>query len=117
MARSARPASKHELVLLEPYKQKPHPTGCGFFAVHRHLPGRVDLRVDHGRFGTHMNIKESPRADNPVRLSRIGSGRHGGRPSQEQKANPSLIDDEAFFSTSSMTSLGLCELCETLMLS
>ena len=69
MAKSAKPASKHELVLLEPYKQKPHPTGCGFFAVHRHLPGRVDLRVDHGRFGTHMNIQESPRADNPVRLS------------------------------------------------
>ena len=41
----------------------------------------------------------------------------GGRPSQEQKANPSLIDDEAFFSTSSITSLGLCELGETLMLS
>ena len=103
----------------------------GFFQVHCHLPeryysesngvairlGRVDLRVDHGHFGKHMKIQESPRADNPVRLSRIGSGRHGGRPSQEQKANPSLIDDEAFFSTSSMTSLVLCELCETLMLS
>ena len=66
--------------------------------VHRHLPGRyysepngaaillgrVDLRVDHGQFGNHTNIPESPRADNPVRLSRIGTGRHGGRPSQEQ---------------------------------
>jgi len=48
--------------------------------VHRHLPGRyysepngaairlgrVDLRVDHGHFGNHMKIQESPRADNPV---------------------------------------------------
>ena len=52
-----------------------------------------------------MNIQESQRADNPVKLSRIGSGRHGGRPSQEQKqiqrsqhkSMPSpLIDDEPF---------------------
>ena len=56
--------------------------------VFRHLPGRyysesnrtaillgrVDLRVDHGHFGNHMKFQESPRADNPVRLSRIGSG-------------------------------------------
>ena len=56
--------------------------------VHRHLPGRyysepngkaillgrVDLRVDHGQFGNHMKIQDAPRADNPVRLSRIGSG-------------------------------------------
>jgi hypothetical protein len=67
--------------------------------VHRQLPGRyysepngaailltrVDLRVDHGHFGNHMNIQESRRADNPVRLSRIGTGRYGGRPSQKQK--------------------------------
>ena len=56
--------------------------------VHRHLPrryysepngaaillGRVDLRVDHGQFENHMKIQDAPRADNPVRLSRIGSG-------------------------------------------
>ena len=54
------------------------------------LLGRVDLRVDHGHFRNHMNIKESPRADSPVRLSRIGTGRHGGRPSHEQQANPTL---------------------------
>jgi hypothetical protein len=47
------------------------------------LLGRVDLRVDHGHFGNHMNIQESPRADNSVRLSRIGTGRHGGRSSHE----------------------------------
>ena len=72
--------------------------------VHRRLPGkyyselngaairlgRVDLRVDHGHFGNHMNIQESPRADNPIRVSRIGTGRHGGRPSHEQKANSTL---------------------------
>ena len=72
--------------------------------VHRRLPGkyyselngaairlgRVDLRVDHGHFGNHMNIQESPRAGNSARLPRIGTGRHGGRPSQEQKANSTL---------------------------
>ena len=56
--------------------------------VHSHLPGRyysepngeaillgrVDLRVDHGQFGNHMKILDAPRADNPVRRSRIGSG-------------------------------------------
>jgi hypothetical protein len=76
----------------------------GLIRVHRHLPGRyysepngaairlgrVDLRVDYGHFGNHMNIQESPRANNPVRRSRIGTGRHGGRPSPEQKANPAL---------------------------
>ena len=36
--------------------------------------GRVDLRVDRGYFGNHMKIQEPPRADNPVRRSRIGSG-------------------------------------------
>jgi hypothetical protein len=54
------------------------------------LLGRVDLRVDHGHFGNHMNIQESRGADNPVRLSRIGTRRHGGRPSHEQQANPTL---------------------------
>ena len=72
--------------------------------AHRHLPrryysepngaairlGRVDLRVDHGHFGNHMKIQESPKADNPVRLFLIGSGRHGGRPSHEQQANPAF---------------------------
>ena len=72
--------------------------------VHRRLPGkyyselngaaillgRVDLRVDHGHFGNHMNIQESPRAGNSARLPRIGTGRLGGRPSQEQKANSTL---------------------------
>ena len=72
--------------------------------VHRHLPGRyysepngeaillgrVDLRVDHGQFGNHMKIQDAPRADNPVRFFRICCGRHGGRPSPEQQANPAL---------------------------
>jgi hypothetical protein len=74
--------------------------------VHRHLPrryysepngatillGRVDLRVDHGHFKNHITIQEVPKADGPARRSRIGSGtgRHGGRPSQEQTANPTL---------------------------
>jgi len=31
-----------------------------------------------------MKIQESRRADNSVRLLCIGTGRHGGRPSQEQ---------------------------------
>ena len=93
----------------------------GFFWVHRHLPeryysepngaaillGRVDLRVDHGYFGNHMTIiRDVPRANNPVGRFRSGSGRHGGRPSQEQKAiqrsqHRSMpaprIDDETFF--------------------
>ena len=75
--------------------------GAGLFAmgqevlVDRHLRGksvgRVDLRVDHGYFGNHMTIiQESPRANNSVGRSRIGCGRHGGRPSQEQEANPTL---------------------------
>jgi len=51
--------------------------------------GRVDLRVDHGHFRNHMKIQESRRADNSVGRSRIGSGRHGGRPSQEQEATSS----------------------------
>ena len=76
----------------------------GLIRVHRHLPGRyysesngaaillgrVDLRVDHGHFGNHMKIQDARRADNPVRLFLICCGRHGGRPSQEQQANPTL---------------------------
>ena len=54
------------------------------------LLGRVDLRVDHGHFRNHIKIQESPRADNPVRFFCICYGRHGGRPSQEQQANPAL---------------------------
>ena len=60
----------------------------GLIRVHRHLPGRyysepngaairlgrVDLRVDHRHFGNHMKIQEVPKADDPARLSRIGSG-------------------------------------------
>ena len=78
----------------------------GFFKVHCHLPERYYSEPNGAAIllGRVVPPKSS-------------SGRHGGRPSQEQKANPSLIDDEAFFSTSSMTSLVLCELCETLMLS
>jgi len=73
--------------------------GAGLFAMGQYwlidicggkLLGWVDLRVDYGHFGNHINIQESPRADNPVRRSRIGTGRHGGHPSQEQKANPTL---------------------------
>ena len=54
------------------------------------LLGRVDLGVDYGHFRSRMEIQKSPRADNPVRLSRIGIGRHGGRPSQEQKAHSTV---------------------------
>ena len=52
--------------------------------------GGADLRIDHGHFEKQIKIQESPKADNSVRLSRIGTGRHGGRPSQEQKANPTF---------------------------
>ena len=55
------------------------------------LLGRVDLRVDRGHFGNHMTIiRDVPKADDIVGLFRILSGRHGGRPSQEQEANPTL---------------------------
>ena len=50
------------------------------------LFGRVDLRVDRGYFGNHMTIiQDAPKADDIVGLFRILSGRHRGRPSQEQK--------------------------------
>ena len=38
------------------------------------LLGRVDLRVDHRHFGNYMKIQEVPKADDPARRSRIGSG-------------------------------------------
>jgi len=73
--------------------------------VHRHLPGkyhsepnvaaillgRVDLRVDRKQFRNHMKIQVSLWAVSHVSLSRIGTGRHGGRPSQEPEANPPTI--------------------------
>ena len=68
--------------------------------VHRHLPGkyhsepnvaaillgRLDLRVDRKQFKNHMKIHDSLSAVSHVSLSRIGTGRHGGRPSQMPRA-------------------------------
>ena len=51
------------------------------------LMGRVDLRVDRQQFRNNMEIKDSLSAVSHASLSRIGTGRHGGRPSQEPKAN------------------------------
>ena len=53
--------------------------------------GRVDLRVDRQQFRNNMKIQESLCAVSRVSLSRIGTGRHGGRPSQEPEANPPSI--------------------------
>jgi hypothetical protein len=44
------------------------------------LLGKVDFRVDREHFRNW--------ADSHVSLSRRGTGRHGGRPSQEPDANP-----------------------------
>ena len=76
-----------------------------FFLVHRHLPGkyhsvsnvpaillgRVDLRVDRKQFRNHIKIQDYLSAVIHVSHSRIGTGRHGGRPSQEPDANPPPI--------------------------
>jgi len=100
--------------------------------------GRVDLRVDRGYFGNHMIIRDAPRADNPVRRSRIGSGPRlwiklgmCGCLSQSalsyrsltvtfcRKSRP-IINGRLFLSISPITGLGLCELselCERLILS
>jgi len=63
----------------------------GFFKVLPHLPGNY---TGEGRpprrprqFKKQMTIRDVPRADNPVGYPRTGSGRHGGRPSQEQEVN------------------------------
>ena len=70
--------------------------------VHRHFPGkyysvpnvpaillgRVDLRVDRQQFRNNIKIQDSLWVVSYVSLSRIGTGRHGGRPSQEPEANP-----------------------------
>ena len=73
--------------------------GAGLFAMGqyriivicgRKLLGRVDLRVDRGHLRNHMTIiRDVPKADDIVGLFRILSGRHGGRPSQEQEATSS----------------------------
>ncbi len=55
------------------------------------LLGRVDLRVDRQQFRNHMKIQDSLSAISYVSLSSIGTGRHGGRPSQEPDANPPPI--------------------------
>ena len=52
------------------------------------LLGRVDLRVDRQQFRNNMKIQDSLWAVSRISLSRIGTGRHGGRPSQEPEANP-----------------------------
>ena len=44
---------------------------------------RVDLRVDRQCFRNHMKIQDYLWAVIHVSHSRIGTGRHGGRPSQE----------------------------------
>ena len=55
------------------------------------LLGRVDLCVDRQQFRNNMKIQESRCAVSRVSLSRIGTGRHGGRPSQEPEANTPSI--------------------------
>ena len=81
------------------------PLGGRFFLVHRHLPGkyysmsnvpaillgRVDLRVDRRQFRNHIKIQDYLSAVIHVSHSRIGTGRHGGHPSQEPDANPPSI--------------------------
>ncbi len=60
------------------------------------LLGRVDLRVDRKQFRNNMKIQVSLWAVSHVSLSRIGTGRHGGRPSQEPEANsPSIYASPA----------------------
>ncbi len=68
--------------------------------VHRHLPGkyhsapnvaanllgRVDLRVDRQCFRNHMKIQDYLWAVIHVSHSRIGTGRHGGHPSQKPRS-------------------------------
>ena len=55
------------------------------------LLGRVDLRVDRKQFRNNMKIQDSLCAVSRVSLSRIGTGRRGGRPSQEPEAKPPSI--------------------------
>ena len=55
------------------------------------LLGRVDLRVDRQPFRNNIKIQNSLWVVSYVSLSRIGTGRHGGRPSQEPEANPPSI--------------------------
>ena len=60
------------------------PRFCRGWAI---LLGRVDLRVDRQQFRNHMKIQNSLCAVSCVSLSCIGTGRRGGRPSQEPEAN------------------------------
>ena len=46
------------------------------------LLGRVDLRVDRKQFINNIKIYDFLSAVSHGSLSRIGTGRHGGRPSQ-----------------------------------
>ena len=64
------------------------PRFCRGWAI---LLGRVDLRVDRQQFRNNMKIQESRCAISRVSLSRIGTGRRGGRPSQEPEAKPPFI--------------------------
>jgi hypothetical protein len=58
------------------------------------LLGRVDLRVDRQQFRNNIKIQDSLSAVSHASHSRSGTGRHGGRPSQEQEANiPAVPDD------------------------
>jgi len=55
--------------------------------------GRVDFRVDRGHLRNHMTIiRDAPKADDHLRRSHIGSGRHGGRPSPRARSHSSLPD-------------------------
>ena len=74
---------------------------AGLFAVGQYwfidicggnLLGRVDLRVDRGHLINHMTIQDAPIADGYLRRSRIGSGRHRGRPSPRARSHSSLPD-------------------------
>ena len=64
------------------------PRFCRGWAI---LLGRVDLRVDRQQFRNHMKIQDSRCAVSRVSLSCIGTGRRGGRPSQETEAKPPFI--------------------------
>ena len=117
-------------------------TARGLFLVHRHLPKKT---VGEGRppcrpraLENQITIQEVPRADDPARRSRIGSGpglciKQGmcGGLSQSalsyrslmitfcRKSRP-IINGRLFLSISPITGLGLCELrelCEKLILS
>jgi hypothetical protein len=58
------------------------------------LLGRVDLRVDRNCFRNNIKIQDSLSAVSHASHSRSGTGRHGGRPSQEPEANIAAVPDD-----------------------